>query len=239
MKFLMRLSSLNACVLLLMGSVMGQEEPALTSKAVSLRGRVVSVNIKQIDRSSALIDIKLKMEFANTGARPIIFLQREPLFPGGGLAKKPEDFAAGNLLAADAGWPANESSDEWTTLRASLDKPTPPPNETRLLGPNESWSLETSVRLVVPTDLARYTSSRKKQSLATIQQLSPVWLQVVCEVWPWNLEPLDAERNQLKFGRKLQERWKDVGWLWLDEIYSEPIRIDVRSTYSNCDNASK
>jgi hypothetical protein len=37
------------------------------------------------------------------GARPVILLQREPLFPGGALARKPEDFEAGNALAADAG----------------------------------------------------------------------------------------------------------------------------------------
>ena len=79
----------------------------------------------------------------------------------------------------------------------------------------------------MPTDPSKYTSSRKKESLATIQQLSPVWLRVVCELWPWNVEPLKADRNQLKFGHKLQERWKDTGLLWLDQIYSEPIMLDV------------
>ena len=32
------------------------------------------------------------MELVNAGVKPIILLQREPLFPSGALARKPEDF---------------------------------------------------------------------------------------------------------------------------------------------------
>jgi hypothetical protein len=167
------------------------------------------------------------MELVNVGTRPVILLQSEPFFPGGALARKPEDFEQGNVLVVDAGWPSNDISPEWATLRSNLDKSNPPADQTRLLMPGESRPMETSVRLVVPTDPSKYTSSRKKESLATIQQLSPVWLRVVCEVWPWNVEPLNADRSQLKFGHKLQKRWKDVGLLWLEEIYSEPIMMDV------------
>lgn len=229
MKLVVMLSAISAGFALLMNNVAAQGMTGQGSKMLTLRGRVESVQVKEMDHSSALIEIKLKMELVNTGLRPIILLQREPLFPGGALARKPEDFEAGNLLASDAGWPSNDISAEWETLRSNLDKPSPPSDETRLLMAGESRPVETSVRLVVPTDPSKYTSSRKKESLATIQQLSPVWLRVVCEVWPWNVEPLNADRNQLKFGHKLQERWKGTGVLWLDEVYSEPIMIDVRT----------
>lgn len=229
MKIAVMLSAISAGFALLAANASAQSASGQTSKGLTLRGRVESVGVKQIDQSSALIDIKLKMELVNVGVRPIILLEREPLFPGGALARKPEDFEGGNLLAADAGWPSNDISPEWATLRSNLDKPSPPADETRLLMPGESRLVETSVRLVVPTDPSKYMSSRKKESLATIQQLSPVWLRVVCELWPWNVEPLNADRNQLKFGHKLQERWKDIGLLWLEEIYSEPIMLDVRT----------
>ena len=199
------------------------------SKMLSLRGRVESVEIKEVDWASALIDIKVKMELVNTGVKPIIFLKREPLFPGGALAKKPDDFEIGTVLVADAGWPSNDISPEWATLRANLDKPSPPTDETRFLMPGESWPLETSVRLVVPTDSSKYTSSRNKESLAVIQQLPRVWLRVVCEVWPTNVEPLTTDRSDLEFGHKLRQRWKETGLLWLDEIYSEPIAMDVKT----------
>ncbi|HZN06786.1 MAG TPA: hypothetical protein VFB65_08370 [Pyrinomonadaceae bacterium] len=64
-------------------------------------------------------------------------------------------------------------------------------------------------------------------SLKDLKELSSLWLRVVCEVWPWNLEP-SADRSKLKYGRKLQRRWKDVGVLWLDEIYSEPLTLNVK-----------
>ena len=229
MKVVMMLCAITLGSVLLTANVLAQGGPGQGSKGLSLRGRVEAVKIQEIDPSSALIEIKLKMELVNTSARPIILLQREPLFPGGALARKPDDFEVGNVLASDAGWPSNDISPEWAALRSSLDKPSPPADETRLLMPGESWPLETSVRLAVPTDPSKYTSSRKKESLATIQQLSPVWLRVVCEVWPWNVEPLNADRNKLKFGHKLQKRWKDAGLLWLDEIYSEPIMVDMKT----------
>ena len=224
------LGAISAAFALLGANPLARSMSGQRSNPLTLRGRVESVWVKEIDRSSSLIEIKLQMELINVGVRPIILLQREPLFPGGALAKKPEDFDGHNLLAADAGWPSNDISPEWETLRSNLDKPSPPAGETRLLMPGESWPVETSVKLVVPTDSSKYTSSRKKESLSTIQQLSPVWLRVVCELWPWNVEPLNADRNQLKFGHALQERWRDAGFLWLDEIYSEPIMLDVRAT---------
>lgn len=229
MKVLLMLSAISAGFALLTSNTSAQGESEQRSKLLTLRGRVESVQVREIDQSSALIDIKLKMELVNTSPRPIILLEKEPLFPGGALARKPGDFEQGKLLAADAGWPANDASPEWATLRSKLDRPNPPADETFLLRPGESRPLETSVRLVVPTNPSNYTSSRQKESLTTIQELSPVWLRVVCEVWPWNVELLNADRNQLKFGHKLQERWKNSGLLWLDEIYSEPMMMDVKT----------
>lgn len=228
MRVLFMLSAIGAGLALLTANVVAQGTSGQRPKGLTLRGKVESVQVKDIDQSSALIDIKLTMEFVNVGVKPIILLQREPVFPGGALASKPEDFEKGNVLVADAGWPSNDTSPEWSTLRSKLDKAGPPEDVTRFLMPGESESVATSVRLVVPTDPSKYTSSKKKETLATIQELSPVWLRVVCEVWPWNVEPLDADRSKLKFGHKLQERWKDTGVLWLDEIYSEPIMIDMK-----------
>lgn len=229
MKVLTMLTMISAGFMLSGSTLFAQGGPARQTKPLTLRGRVEVVKVKKFDRSAALIEIKLKMEFVNVGARPIILLRRDPLFPGGALAKNPEDFDAGKLLATDAAWPENSIDPEWTALRSNLDKPRPPEDETFLLLPGQSRAIDTSVRLVVPTDPSKYTSSQKKESLATIQQLSPVWLRVVCEVWPWNVEPLNADRRELKFGHELQKRWQDAGLLWLDEIYSEPMLVDVKT----------
>jgi hypothetical protein len=48
-------------------------------------------------------------------------------------------------------------------------------------------------------------------------------------MWPWNVEERGPEREKLKFGHELQERWKDVGLLWLEDVRSEPIMLDLKT----------
>ena len=64
--------------------------------------------------------------------------------------------------------------------------------------PNECWSLEATVGVSLP-DHPEMFAPAKGASLKDINELSPVWLRVVCEVWPWNLEP-NADRSKLKYG---------------------------------------
>lgn len=201
-----------------------------TSPVLRLRGKVVSVKIvadaPSSRYSSNFLEMKLMLELVNTSPMPIILPTREPLFVGAALAKKPDDFATGNHLARTYVGPAVSLSPQWEALRMNLDKPTPPLDETRILMPNESWSLEATAGISLP-DHPEMFSPAKNTSLKDIKQLSTVWLQVVCEVWPWDLES-GVERSKLSFGRKLQRRWKDIGVLWLDEIYSEPITLNLK-----------
>ena len=125
--------------------------------------------------------------------------------------------------------PAVSLAPEWAASRLSLDKATPPPHQSRILMPNESWSLAATVGVSLP-DHPEMFAPAKGASLKDIKELSPVGLRVVCEVWPWNLEP-NADRSKLKYGgRELQRRWKDVGVLWLDDIYSEPITLNLKES---------
>ena len=201
-----------------------------TDKRLWLRGKVISVNIISDSAgsrySSNFLQMKLLLELVNTGPTPIIFLKRGPLFVGAVLAKQPHDFATGNHLVRTYVGPAVDVSPEWEALRVSLDKPTPPPEQTRILMPNESWSLQATVGVSLPAHPEVFLPARGA-SLKDIKELSSVWVRVVCEVWPWNLEP-SADRSKLKYGRKLQRRWKDVGVLWLDEIYSEPLTLNLK-----------
>lgn len=166
------------------------------------------------------------LELVNTSPTPIIFLKRQPQFVGAALAKQPDDFATGNHLVSTYAGPAVSLAPEWGALRLGLDKPTPPPDQTRILMSNESWSLEATVGVSLP-DHPEMFAPAKSASLKDIKELSPVWLRVVCEVWPWNLEA-GADRSKLNYGRELQRRWKDIGVLWLDEIYSEPMTLNLK-----------
>src|SRR5215211_1388535 len=79
-----------------------KDTPSQMSKSLCLRGKVISV--KTISDSSGsryssnFLEIKLLLELVNTSPTPIIFLKREPRFVGAAVAKKPGDFAIGDLL---------------------------------------------------------------------------------------------------------------------------------------------
>src|SRR5687768_4560739 len=62
MKIAVMLSAISAGFALLAANASAQSASGQTSKGLTLRGRVESVRVKQIDESSALIEIKLKME---------------------------------------------------------------------------------------------------------------------------------------------------------------------------------
>ena len=215
-------------VLVLVG--MYTKTNAETDALLVLRGHVKSVEIDEYDpHIAAFIRIRIEAEFVNTGAESLILLKREPLFVAAALAKTQKDAELGNVLADDAVYPARSWDSEWMALRASLDKSRPPTDEIRILKPKESWTTETTVGVTVPIDPQKYTSSRKKERLDVLQSLSPLWLRVTCLLWPENIEGLGRNRDQLPFGHKLQKRWKTDGVLWLDDMRSEPMALDLKT----------
>lgn len=72
MKVLLLLSAIGAVFVLLTADVVAQSGSGQRSKTLTLRGTVESVQVKEIDHSSALIEIKVKMELVNVGERPVI-----------------------------------------------------------------------------------------------------------------------------------------------------------------------
>lgn len=203
----------------------GENETSLV-----LRGRVKSVEIEEYDpQVAAFIRITVEAQFVNTGVEPILLLKRNPLFVEAALTKQQESFDRRHLLAVNGASPAISAAQEWISLRRRLDKSTPPLDETLVLKPKDSWTVEATVGVTVPIDPKHYTSSTKKEKLEVLQALSPVWLWVTCEIWPENVEGLIRNRDQLPFGHRLQKRWRSTGLLWLDYIRSEPIPLDLKT----------
>jgi hypothetical protein len=126
--------------------------------------------------------------------------------------------------------PGVDTSPEWSMLRKSLDQSYPPPDKVRILKPNESWWLEDSGGASLPTEAGKSSLYfPKRESWEAIQKASPVWLRVICEVWPLNLEPPSRDRTELKFGYKLQQRWERDGLLWLKPFYSDSIKLGLQN----------
>jgi len=198
--------------------------------SVTLRGQVESIELDNISSSGVTVIVKLKLELLNNGARPVIILAaKPPLFVGATLAKSQIDSVSGKNMLVEYAGPGVDTSQEWALLRKSLDKSYPPPNKVRILKPNERWELEDSVGISMPTEAGKNSFIPKRETWEVIQKASPVWLRVICEVWPLNLEPLSRDRTELKFGYKLQQRWGRDGFLLLKPLYSDPLKLDLQN----------
>ncbi|MCV4607363.1 hypothetical protein OFB74_31155, partial [Escherichia coli] len=62
---------------------------------------------------------------------------------------------------------------------------------------------------------------------------SPILIELKLEIFPSYLK----QSNSKSFSEKaLQDRWKKYGYLWLDDIVSEPIPLDLSSAMIKTDS---
>jgi hypothetical protein len=213
----------------------GQSDTKMKSQSAMLRGRVERVEVGTADSPSKYattpVAITLELSITNTGTDPLIFLQRDPECHQAVIGRNADELDVRNrqYLAYSGRSSSEVTSAKWASLRRSLDKPSPPSALTRTLKPGETLRFDGWIRIDLANDPKMYASlGNRSESLSRLQELSPVLLQVRCEAWPHYLEGADTQRQNLVFGRELQLRWKAAGLLWLDEIYSEPITLDLK-----------
>jgi hypothetical protein len=198
--------------------------------SVTFRGQSTSMEIGEIPPSSISIDMKLKLEVRNNGVKPVILLkERSPTLVGYILTRNDSKATSDNQLAFSFTGPSVNTSREWVILRESIDQPAPRSDKFRILTPNETWSFDDSVRIFLSTEAGNKSVFPKNASWETVRDLSPVWLRVIYEVWPLNIEPPSRDRTKLRFGRKLQKRWENDGFLLLTPLYSDPIKLDLQN----------
>jgi hypothetical protein len=141
-------------------------------------------------------------------------------------------FAKKDILYERQGGPSVTDGPGWDNMRKALDQASIPDRVTRTLLPAQRLTFDSQVTIVC--DQKRGDSIPPNPTLDDLQEAGALWLRVYYETWSFNLESNFADHGELKFGHKLQERWKEYGKLVLDDIYSEPIKIELKAaTYKN------
>jgi hypothetical protein len=189
---------------------------------------VLTGKVKQVVRDSSeknyisfLVDLELVIQ--NVGNRTaILFLDGMTHSAGEWLAVSEKDANNGKFNLVSQRWSSCEWSKQWVDLRRSLDKPQPPDDRVQLLTPGKSVNQEIQCGLLIP--LKSYLNGTNEIVGWDIFQNYPVlWLKIDVQMWPTNIELPGSKCNP--FGRKLQKRWRDQGYLWLDMLMSEPIEL--------------
>ena len=199
---------------------------------LELRGTVMRTSRVRPTPRYVEIKIDLNLSFINSGTEPIIILR--PWDDGGfwhgasSLARTIDDAKANRSYFSDSAWKSVSGSGEYRKLANDLDQPLPPTSLTMILKTGESWNWQTSVTL-------RFQDTPKSYKVPWEEMkslMSPLWLRVSFEMWPFNVESFKP-----KLAAKLQKRWRRFGYLWigassgrmhLARLTSEPIELDWR-----------
>ena len=199
-----------------------------------LRGRVNSIRLSEETSTEISFAADLDLEFANSGKRPVIVLRPDALqgyvgweqywLGGVAVADSLEAMRGHNYVHTFGRWPSNYRSQAWEQLQSAIDQPKPPARLFWVILPGEARAYHT-------TTVLRFD---KKHGLgfpehgrvwSEISELRTLWLEVMLEIWPINVEPKVSSDNP-EFGRVLRQRWASAGVLELGEdciITSEPM----------------
>jgi len=207
---------------------LGQTEKIMNPRQINfkLEGRVEEINLSE-DYTNLYLKLKVKFDLTNIGDKTLIFWKQDkPTFVGKALSKA-TSFTPDEILVKIYGGPSIDNSEKWLNLRNSLDKESPSPDVTRILLPNEKWSFDSEITIVA----MKANKNTNKLTIKKLKDSSPIWMKVFFEVWSQNIEPDIEKRSNLEFGKKLQSQWKEYGCLWLDDITSEPIPLDLKFSF--------
>ena len=209
-----------------------------TEANLILTGKVLGVSCSRLDKTYIECRANLDLTFSNKGNRPVIMLQpfgEDGFWHGAtALALSQANSEKYSYVYSNAAWPSIYTFPIYQQLAESLDKPSPPPDATRVIKPQESWIWSTPVqfRLYVENHCDMFVGVEIGWN--QIRKLSsPLWLRVSYELWPFNVE--NFRKN---LGGKLRKRWEAFGVLYLEEkksgrywqaiLRSEPIELDLR-----------
>ena len=224
-----RLRSMLGVMLLCIFSAEAQNNGTPQQKGLSLRGRIQSMTIEQ-DKSEDYVILRLKYELTNTRSTPIIrWKHQDPTFTGLSLARS-QRFEREDIIHSYQGGPSIDTSQVWTDMQKALDKEYPPSDQTDFIKPSASLSFYSKVTIVCPKKAV--PGLLYEPSLRELEAIGKIWLRVYYEAWSLNLEPDALRRKDRDFGHALQRRWEQFGQLWLDDIYSDPIMLDLNRATS-------
>lgn len=215
-------------------SLSAQNETSQRQAGLRLGATVTSLVVERQSWGATCIVVGLRYELSNTGTTNVILWKRGNIsdvpwpytFVGKDLSRT-KGFGDRELLASQIGGPSFSDAPEWASMRNALDQPAPPPDATITLLPNQSSVFDEEVTIVAPHERPRTFPDHP--TFLELEKEGTFWLRVRYEVWSFNLEHHPRGTDKLKFGRTLQRRWKEFGTLLLDDIYTEPVRIDLKT----------
>jgi hypothetical protein len=191
---------------------------AVAGDGLSLRGSVSSVRIIEDKPDGVLLRLDLDLTLTNDSAANVILYWHEFHIIESSVVRLEEGQRV-NVLYRSTSRPSANRSPDWVELQTRLDLKNPPGDLTRTLKSGESLSLKRTENL--------WISKKPLYQLSWDEILAtkPVWLVVDLEMFPSNLD--QTSLHQKSFGKKVRKKWKRFGILQVEELQSEPMRLNL------------
>jgi hypothetical protein len=207
-------------------------------KTLRFTGKVRAITLKEDKPDSISFKLAMDLEFRNASDMPVYILDGSAVMKdwnyvvsGGALAYSPDAAIKRDYFFNDSGmWPNNYRGPDYLAFRDCLDTPAPSGKCLRLLAPGESFRFTAEQFLSIGKKRPLSIPSDWK-SWEEINVSKPLWLQVVVESWPINLDYDYALNIQARkydvFNLMLQRRWLKYGLLPPHRMRSEPMSLDL------------
>ncbi len=128
--------------------------------------------------------------------------------------------------------PSSERIPAWQAIKNELDSKTPSPSQIRTIMSGEHFDFDTDLKFVIAkknadgqNDIRGYGGWEQNGFWEEIKAMNDLKLQVSYRTWSWELEPRSNKTNVKTFAESLRHRWSKFGYLWFDDITSEPIPL--------------
>lgn len=200
-------------------------------------GEVSKIKINENDSLEYLKDydsivVFLRIKLKNTGNTPILLLSNRVSFIEVNIAQSIDEFetTTGEFSVYHLQTSASFIDDKmWKANKKILDTKKPDLKKIFFLLPNEYIEYEDNIRINLPkNEIDRYKFSPwKKHSLEQLKQLSTILIRLKNYGLIDNYGVSKKDKKRFTFAKELQKRWKKYGYLWLDDITSEPIPLDL------------
>lgn len=204
---------------------------AAQQQSVTLTGTILGKPKVREDASVVYVKLKLRFTLRSSMDRPAIFVtEDDSVCSVSGIAlfsqSDPQAKMYGPKGRPMFGWGGRQSNpgDEYRTkLRSELEVDPPPPNMTTTLTRDETVVFTRTQTLIVNKT---EDPSLGIESWATLVNSSPLDLYLSCGTFPENLDGQTEDVGS--FGSALRVRWEQYGNLWLDDLETAPIQLDLR-----------
>ena len=197
-----------------------------------LTGEILGQQISREDARYIFVELKLRFTIRNKTDRPIIFVGEEDAkchISYRQLFSQSDPQARmygprGRMMYRQGGGRANPGEEYRTMIRRKLDVDPPPSKMAKVFAKDET---------MIFTETQRFLFNKVGdpslgiESWSTLVSSSPLDLYLSCEGFPRILDREPEEEGS--FGRALRARWNRFGYLWLGNLTTAPIVLDLRT----------